>query len=210
MHGANLLVPRLFLGLVIAALAASVAAADHEAGVIALMRSGKARAAMALADQELAKNPRDPKIRFLKALMQHQAGRHALAIAGYNKLIADYPGLPEPYNNLAALYAGLGQVDKARDTWELASRASRSLATSHEKLGDVYADLATRTYRQALQLDESGGATVPSLPLIHQLVPGVGDGTAAAVSGVAASREPPISATPARSRSNPEGRLAPR
>ena len=171
-QAANRPIPRFFLGLLAATVVATAALADEAATVVELMRNGRASAAMSAADRELAKNPRNPQIRFLKALLQHEAGHHALAIATYQRLIADYPGLPEPYHNLAALYAGLGERDKARTTLELAARASRSLAVQHEKLGDVYAHLATQTYRQALQSDHAGTEAPRQLPLIRQLIRG--------------------------------------
>jgi tetratricopeptide (TPR) repeat protein len=38
----------------------------------------------------------------------------------FTKLTDDYPELPEPYNNLAVLYAAAGQYDKARAALEMA------------------------------------------------------------------------------------------
>ncbi len=172
MHASLGPISRLFLALSAASLVATAAFADQGATVVELMRNGRTAAAMAAADRELAKNPRNPHIRFLKALLQQEAGQHAFAIATYKRLIADYPELPEPYHNLATLYAGLGELDKARTTLELAARASRSLAVQHEKLGDVYAHLATQTYRQALQSDQAGGEAPTALPLIRQLIRG--------------------------------------
>ena len=182
-HTATGLITRLLLGLASAACVVTAAWADAESSVVDLMRSGRTAAAMSVANQQIALHPRSPNMRFLKALMLQEAGRHTQAIATYRKLIEDYPALPEPYNNLAALYAAIGEPDKARDTWELAARASRSLAITHEKLGDVYADLATRTYRQALQSGDQGGEAAPPPPVIRQLIPGAGNGTAAPVSG---------------------------
>ena len=58
----------------------------------------------------------------------------------FSKLIEDYPELPEPYNNLAALLRRRrASIDKARATLEMALRTNPSYATAHENLGDVYA-----------------------------------------------------------------------
>jgi len=144
--------------------------ADDYTPVNQLLRSGQFVEAMTKADQYLAKNPRDPQMRFLKGLIQQDSGRQADAIATYTRLIEDYPELPEPYNNVAVLYAGQGQYDKARAALEMATRTSRTYATAHENLGDVYARLASQSYSLALQLDGSNAALPPKLALIRQLI----------------------------------------
>ena len=88
------------------------------------------------------------------------------AIAVFTKLTEDYPELPEPYNNLAVLYASQKQYDKARMALEMAIRAHPSYATAYENLGDLYAKLASQAYGKAVQLDESErGGEAQSCPL---------------------------------------------
>lgn len=157
------------LGVLALALCAASAWADEYAPVNALLRSGQLTEAMAKANQYLAANPRDPQMRFLKGLIQQDAGKPAEAIATYTGLIEDYPELPEPYNNVAVLYAGQGQFDKARAALEMATRTSRSYAVAHENLGDVYARLASQSYSLALQLDGANTGIAPKLALIRQL-----------------------------------------
>ncbi len=156
------------------ALAASIfcasAFADDYEPVNQLLRDGQLQPAMARADAYLAKNPRDPQMRFLKALIQQDGGQRDAAIASYIALTQDYPELPEPYNNVAVLYASRGDFEKARDALEMATRNSRSYATAHENLGDVYARLAEKSYRQALQFDAGNTALAPKLTLIRQLI----------------------------------------
>ena len=52
----------------------------------------------------------------------------------------------------------------------MAIRNSRSYATAHENLGDVYARLAEKSYRQALQLDTGNTTVAPKLALIRPLI----------------------------------------
>jgi len=144
--------------------------ADEYDPVNQLLRDGQLPQAMAKADAYLATNPRDPQMRFLKALIQQDGGDREAAQASYTALIQDYPELPEPYNNLAVLYASQGQFEKARDALEMATRNSRSYATAYENLGDVYARLAEQSYRQALQLDAGNTSLGPKLSLIRQLI----------------------------------------
>jgi tetratricopeptide (TPR) repeat protein len=146
------------------------ASADEEASVVEMMRNGQLEQALSLAEQRLAKSPRDPAMRFLKGLLQQKSAKHNDAIATYRRLIQDHPTLPEPYHNLAVLYAGQGQFEQARSTLEQAARASRSLANIHENLGNVYAQLAMRSYRQALLPREPGLAQTSGTAPIQQLI----------------------------------------
>ncbi len=150
-------------------LLAAPAFADDYADVGQLLRSGKLPEAMVKADAYLATNPRDPQMRFLKGVIQRDSGKLPEAIATFTKLTEDYPELPEPYNNLAVLYAGQSQFDKARAALEMAIRTNPSYATAHENLGDVYAKLASQAYNKALQLDSANAAVPPKLALIREL-----------------------------------------
>ena len=154
-----------------AALCTPLAMAQTEdyAEVNRLMRAGQMSEALTKADQYLAGKPRDPQMRFLKGVIQTETGKQNDAIATFSKLTEDFPELPEPYNNLAVLYAGQSQFDKARAALEMAIRTNPSYATAHENLGDVYAKLASQAYSKALQLDASNTAVAPKLSLIRNL-----------------------------------------
>jgi tetratricopeptide (TPR) repeat protein len=148
---------------------ASSARADDYGDVNGLLRSGKVAEALTRADQYLASKPRDPQMRFLKGVILTEAGRTADAIETYIGLNQEFPELPEPYNNLAVLYAAQSQFDKARTALEQAVRANPSYATAHENLGDVYAKLASLSYGKAQQLDPANTTVRPKLALIRQL-----------------------------------------
>jgi tetratricopeptide (TPR) repeat protein len=152
-----------------AALTIPLAHADDYSDVNQLVRSGKLTEALTRADQYLATKPRDPQMRFLKGVVQTEAGKPNDAIGTFLKLTEDYPELPEPYNNLAVLYASQSQYDKARAALEMAIRTNPSYATAHENLGDVYAKLASQAYSKALQLDSNNTGVQPKLALIRDL-----------------------------------------
>ena len=147
----------------------SLAHADEYADVAQLVRGGKLPEALTRAEQYLTTKPRDPQMRFLKGVIQRDSGKTADAIATFTRLTEDFPELPEPYNNLAVLYAGQSQFDKARTALEMAIRTNPSYATAHENLGDVYAKLASQAYNKALQLDASNAGVPPKLALIREL-----------------------------------------
>lgn len=147
----------------------STAHADEYAEVSQLVRSGKFAEATTKADQFLAGKPKDPQMRFLKGVIQRDSGRINEAISTFTRLTEDYPELPEPYNNLAVLYASQSQFDKARMSLEMAIRTNPSYSTAHENLGDVYAKLASQAYNKALQLDTGNQGVPPKLALIREL-----------------------------------------
>lgn len=156
------------------------ALANDESSVIDLMRKGQWNPALSITERHLAKHPGDASMRFLRGLLQQKSGRQRDAITTYKRLIQDHPALPEPYHNLAVLYAAQGQFELSRSTLEQAAAASRSLANKHEKLGDVYAHMAMSTYRQALAPQDPGLAQTAGLSLIQQLIaPATPSGTAA-------------------------------
>jgi tetratricopeptide (TPR) repeat protein len=146
----------------------ALAAVEHE-DVDKLMQAGKLDEAMTRADAFLKDKPRDPQMRFLKAVIQLDTGKRAEAIAAFTQLTQDAPELPEPYNNLAVIYASQNQFDKARSALESAIRTNPSYATAQENLGDVYARLASQAYSKALQLDQNNTAVQPKLAVIRTL-----------------------------------------
>jgi tetratricopeptide (TPR) repeat protein len=167
------------------------------------MRAGQLQEALSKADQYLAGKPRDPQMRFLKGVIQTESGKPSDAVATFQKLTEDFPELPEPYNNLAVLYAGQSQFDKARAALEMAIRTNPSYATAHENLGDVYAKLASQAYSKALQLDAGNAGVAPKLSLIRNLFAADTKGakpTAAAAAAVAAATP---AAAPAQASSKP-------
>jgi len=182
-----------------AALGATVVMAqtDDYAEVNRLMRAGQLSEALSKVDLYLAGKPRDPQMRFLKGVIQTEGGKHSDAIATFSKLTEEFPELPEPYNNLAVLYAGQSQFDKARAALEMAIRTNPSYATAHENLGDVYAKLASQSYSKALQLDSGNTAVAPKLSLIRNLFGADGKGartTAPATAAAPVAAPAPVAA----------------
>jgi len=191
--------PRLLRLMALTALmSAGVAHANDYAEIAQLIKAGKPADALAKADQRLAANPRDPQLRFLRGVAQADSGKPADAIATFTKLTEEYPELPEPYNNLAVLYANQNQLDKARTALEMAIRTNPSYATAHENLGDIYAKLASQAYNKALQLDATSANSVkPKLALIRELFSAdlTGKGVRPAAATAPAAATPAVVAT---------------
>ncbi|HZR67692.1 MAG TPA: tetratricopeptide repeat protein [Burkholderiales bacterium] len=153
-----------------AAFAALPTRADDIQDINKLIRAGQHAQAMDRVNQVLAKKPRDAQARFLKGVILAEQNRPQEAIEVFTKLSQDYPELPEPYNNLAVLYAAQGQYEKARQQLEMSIRTHPSYATAYENLGDVYAKLASQAYDKALQLDSANSTAKNKLSLIKELI----------------------------------------
>jgi tetratricopeptide (TPR) repeat protein len=178
-----------------------------------LLRAGQHSQALERVNRALAAKPRDAQARFMKGLILTEQGNTKEAVEIFQKLTQDFPDLPEPYNNLAVIYASQGQYDKARASLEQSIRTHPSYATAYENLGDVYAKLASQAYDKALQLDSSNSAAQNKLALVRELVGGAPRGGAAAVAAArskpaAASPSAPVPSTPAPAEPRPAAPVA--
>lgn len=135
----------------------------------ALLRKGEHAQALQQLDLLLSANPEDTQARFLKGVILTEQGDRSGAIKVFRNLTQRYPELPEPYNNLAVLYAQSGDYLAARSALEMAVRVSPSYATAYENLGDVYAVLAAQAYEKALGLDGANRNARAKLALARDL-----------------------------------------
>lgn len=175
-------------------LAAAAVHADELQDINRMMRQGQLPQSLERIDRFLTGKPRDAQGRFLKGLILTEMNRANEAIQVFAKLSEDYPELPEPYNNLAVLYASQGQYEKARVALESSIRTHPSYATAHENLGDIYAKLASQAYDKALQLDSSNTGAKTKLAMIGELI---GGGTRAASTPARAEPAKTAEAAPA-------------
>ena len=135
-------------------------------------RKGDLPSALDRANRYLVKNPKDAQARFLKGLILADQGKTNDAITVFTGLTEDFPELPEPYNNLAVLYASQSKYDAAKNALEMAIRAHPSYATAHENLGDIYAKMASIAYNKALALDTKNATAQTKLALIQEMIQG--------------------------------------
>ena len=133
------------------------------------IQDGEYVAALAKIDAVLATDAKNPQARFLKGVLQTDRTETDAAIATFQGLIEDYPELPEPYNNLAVIYAQRGQYEEARKALELALQTRPDYAIAHENLGDVYTRLASVEYGQAFNLDKTNRSAQTKLALVREL-----------------------------------------
>ena len=103
-------------------------------------------------DARIASNPRDAQAKFKRGTVLAHLNRDDEAIDAFTELTQTYPELPEPYNNLAALYAKQGRYDEARAALETATKVNPGYSLAYENLGDLYLRLADEAYRRAQSL----------------------------------------------------------
>lgn len=138
-----------------------------EAGT--LIKDRQLDAAKSKLDALIAQRPREPQARFLKGVVESELGHADAAMTIFRDLIADYPELPEPYNNLAVLLAQKGEYESARVALETAVRTAPNWAVARENLGDIYARLAAAEYERAAKLDRDNKTAPAKLTLVRNL-----------------------------------------
>ncbi|WP_260986442.1 tetratricopeptide repeat protein [Bordetella genomosp. 13] len=120
-----------------------------------LLAQGDNAGALALVEKRQAERDRqgvrgtDVQLMFQHARALAALGRTQESIAVYTDMTTRFPELPEPWNNLAALYAARGELDRAQDALNMALRANPDYADARANMGDLQLLMALRTYRQA-------------------------------------------------------------
>lgn len=128
-------------------------------------------------DKDVASQPRNAQARFQRGVALAGLGRSDDAIVAFSQMTQDFPELPEPYINLAALYAERGELLRARDSLIMANRVAPENALAQSNLGDVYVRLAAQSYQSALKLNPKNATArarldaLPDLPGVHPAAP---------------------------------------
>jgi len=128
--------------------------------------------ALAELDKDVASQPRNAQARFQRGVALAGLGRADDAIVAFSQMTQDFPELPEPYINLAALYAERGELLRARDSLIMANRVAPENAMAQSNLGDVYVRLAAQSYQNAIKLNPKNATARARLDALPDL-PGV-------------------------------------
>ena len=158
-----------FILLVFLLCAPHVSATPETSEVETLIANGKLQRALSITNKKLAKDKSNVNLLFLKGLILTKKNELEQAKSVFISLSQDHPELPEPFNNLAVIYAAQGDFDNARQALQDAINTHPSYATAHENMGDIYAKMASRAYNQALQLDKDNQTAREKLSLIGGL-----------------------------------------
>jgi tetratricopeptide (TPR) repeat protein len=158
-------------GLVIGiSLLAGVAHADNLAEVSQLVREQRYPQALKEVEFYLATHSQDARAKFIKGVILVRQERRMEAINIFSELTQKHPELPEPYNNLAVLYAEQGQYEKARQALDMAMKTHPSYSVAYENLSGVYAKMASDAYDKALQVERGPAHPLPRLAMLDDVV----------------------------------------
>lgn len=144
--------------------------ADDLKEIYMLTQDGRYPQALGQVESYLLTHHQDVRAEFIKGVILARQEKRADAIAVFSELTKSHPELPEPYNNLAVLYAGQGQYEKARLALELAMKTHPSYSVAYANLSSVYAKMASDSYDKALQVNRGVAHPVPSLALLDDMV----------------------------------------
>lgn len=111
--------------------------------------AGQRQQAVGTLEAALKQTPDELKLRFALGVMRMELGQLSSAQQIFIQLTEDFPDLADPYNNLAVIHAGQGDLDRARNELEQALRLQPSHAQAQENLGDVLLRQALRAYQRA-------------------------------------------------------------
>lgn len=147
-----------------------VAVADGTPEIDTAIAQHKWQAALKQLDQHIAAKPTDAQAQFKRANVLAELGRDPEAITAYQTLIQAHPELPEPYNNLAALYSAQGKYEEARAALQTAVKANPAFGLAYQNLGDLYLHLASASYQRAVALNHQDSLAAQRITQVNAIV----------------------------------------
>lgn len=121
-------------------------------------------------DMLAAGNPEEqnsPQGRLLRGLAQAGLQNIDDAQTTLMALITELPDHPEPYNNLAALYASTGRMEEARELLNKAMHTHHAYATVYDNLTRITVEMSRSSYARALRLQSQEEGM--QLAALHEL-----------------------------------------
>jgi tetratricopeptide (TPR) repeat protein len=112
----------------------------------------------------------DVQLMFMQARLFTELNRLTEAETIYQRMTMRFPELPEPWNNLAALYVRRNELDQARRALEQAIMINPQYAVAQANLGDVQMSLALRAYQRAAAAGVPG--LTPKIRSVKTLIEG--------------------------------------
>lgn len=134
--------------------------ADSELQAVrVLLQAGEYLTALVLLEDLNVLRPCDADLLLLLARVYEATGETDTAISVYQTLISNFPNLPEPYNNIAVLYAARGKIEKAKELLIRGLSTNDSYQRLQKNLSTLYVVEAAEAYRRALSLDDQHSAS---------------------------------------------------
>ena len=159
----------IFIGMAFLLLSLIALAQNNIGEIKLLLKNGKYVRAEILTNKSIEEDLNNPELLFYKGIIETNMSKHNQAIDTFRDLTERFPELPEPFNNLAVLYAEKGQYDLAKEILEQAIKTNPSYLTAHINLGDIFTKMASEAYNNALEIDKSNNIAITKLSMITQL-----------------------------------------
>ncbi len=118
-----------------------------------LIREKNYDEALEAIEKFLKANPKNIQLAFVRSRIYVEQGQLEKARQILVEITEKFPELPEPYNNLAVLYASAGRLDLARENLEMCVKLAPNHAIALQNLGDLYTRIAAANYAKAYQLN---------------------------------------------------------
>lgn len=136
--------------------------------------AGAFAAPASAAEGTASRTPTRAERQFEDGLQLASQGQTDAAIKVFKQLTRDYPALPQPYIQLAAMYGRNGELQLAIAALQQALRLESDDSNVQERLGDLYVQLAQRAYAAAVARDpartsakQKHGALIPLTASAH-------------------------------------------
>jgi Flp pilus assembly protein TadD len=95
-------------------------------------------------------------------------GRFDEAIKVYEELIEAFPRLPQPYNNLAGVFASLGNLERAESLLRQGLELDDRYRLLRKNLGSLLIHRASKIYREAINGEKETNAPIGDEPISLQ------------------------------------------
>ena len=164
-----LYLPALIMTIILIVISVNSLAQNNLEEIKLLLKNGKYVRAEKLISDSIKVKPNNPELLFYKGIIETNIGKNDAAINTFRNLTERFPELPEPFNNLAVLYAEKGQFKLAKEILEQAIKTNPSYLTAHINLGDIFTKMASEAYNKALEIDKSNNIAITKLSMITQL-----------------------------------------
>lgn len=148
---------------------ASMTAWSGYAAAESLATNGNPELALKQIDVRLIQAPDDAKAAYLKGLILMQLSRGEEAERWFKMMQSNFPTLSQPYNALAVIYTGRGDLLSAENTLQALLAQHPNDRTAQENLAKIYVKLARASY-QKLQKAKAKDATIAqTIKLLEQI-----------------------------------------
>ncbi|SUO93358.1 Flp pilus assembly protein TadD, contains TPR repeats [Suttonella ornithocola] len=134
-----------------------------------LATNGNPELALKQLEGRLVSAPNDAKAAYLKGLILMQLGRSEDAERWFKMMQSNFPNLPQPYNALAVIYTGRGDLLSAENTLQALLAQNPNHRSAHINLANIYLKLAQENYQKALDLNPKDAAVAQKLKALEAL-----------------------------------------